>query len=137
MDLGSIFLILALAVLVSLFVSRPFFETASETGAPKQPETDMAASSAGAEPAAEGPGQTANGARRDHDRSALLAERERLITALQELDFDHDLGKIPAEDYPAERMALLEAGANVLRKLDELGAREDAAPVDEPAKSLV
>src|SRR5512144_2868369 len=52
--------------------------------------------------------------------SALLAERERLLNALQELDFQ--LGKIPEEDYPDQRTDLLKRGAEVLKKLDALAA---------------
>jgi hypothetical protein len=37
---------------------------------------------------------------------------------LQELDFDFILGKIPEADYPAQRAAMLEHGAEVLRQLD-------------------
>lgn len=55
-----------------------------------------------------------------HEISTLKAERDRVINSLQELDFDHNLGKIPAEDYPAQRAALLQRGADVLRQLDEL-----------------
>ena len=52
--------------------------------------------------------------------SALMAERDRVINSLQELDFDFKLGKIPDEDYPAQRAELLKKGADVLRKLDSL-----------------
>ncbi len=52
--------------------------------------------------------------------SSLLAERERLLNALQELDFDFQLGKIPDDDYPAQRTDLLQKGAEVLKKLDAL-----------------
>jgi rubrerythrin len=52
--------------------------------------------------------------------SSLLAERERLLTALQELDSDQALGKIPNEDYPNQRTELLQKGAEVLRKIDTL-----------------
>lgn len=89
MDIGSIFLILSLLVLVGVFVSRPFFERRS---------VQMSAV--------------------EHEVSALLAERDRILNALQELDFDFTLGKIPAEDYPAQRAALLQSGAAVLRQLD-------------------
>lgn len=93
MELGSIFLILALLLLVGLFVSRPFFERSESrrVSVPSQVE---------------------------HDRSALLAERDRLLNALQELDFDYTMGKIPEEDYPAQRTALVQRGADVLRMLD-------------------
>jgi rubrerythrin len=55
-----------------------------------------------------------------HEISALKAERDRVINSLQELDFDHKLGKIPTEDYPEQRAELLKKGSEILRKLDEL-----------------
>lgn len=95
MDLGSIFLILALLVVVSLFISRPFFDQgAFRTAGPVSEE--------------------------EHELSFLLAERDRLLNALQELDFDYALGKIPEEDYPLQRSVLLQRGADVLRKLDAI-----------------
>jgi hypothetical protein len=93
-------LIAALTILVAWFVARPLFSPA-----PRKPRT--------AETGA------------DSARSALLAERDRILSALQDLDFDNTLGKIPAEDYPVQRAELVTAGAEVLRKLDELDA---AAP---------
>lgn len=56
------------------------------------------------------------------EMSSLLAERDRLINSLQELDFDFKLGKIPEEDYPPQRAELLQKGADVLRKLDALSS---------------
>ncbi len=56
----------------------------------------------------------------EHETSTLLAERERVVNSLQELENDFQLGKVPEEDYPAQRAALLQKGADVLRKLDEL-----------------
>lgn len=91
MDVGSIFLFLGLLLLVGLFISRPLFERS-----PAAVNQD------------------------EHELSALLAERERLLDALQELDFDHSLGKIPETEYPAQRTALLQSGAEVLRQLDAL-----------------
>lgn len=95
MDIGSLFLILALLVLVALFVSRPFFEHKMTRLSVSQEE---------------------------HDISGLLAERDRILNALQELDFDYALRKIPEEDYPAQRAYLLQRGADVLRKLDQMQA---------------
>lgn len=92
MELGAILLILALSLLVALFVAQPFLER-------------RAFKMVSAE---------------EHASSALMAERDRLIGALQELDFDNTLGKIPAEDYPVMRAQLLTQAADVLRKLDEL-----------------
>lgn len=92
MEPGAIFLILAVLVLVGLFISRPFLENRRVQAVSAQ----------------------------EHEISHLLAERDSLITALQELDFDHVLGKIPAEDYPNMRAALLTHAADVLRRIDEL-----------------
>jgi hypothetical protein len=49
-----------------------------------------------------------------------MAERDRVINALQELDFDFKLGKIPEEDYPVQRDELLQMGIGILKQLDGL-----------------
>ena len=113
MELGALFLILALALLVGMFISRPFFMVESEPEAEEsEPKTDQTA---------------------EHLRSTLLADRDRLLAALQELDFDHNLGKIPEEDYPPQRSALTHDTAEVLRRLDELNppAVVETAPAPE------
>jgi hypothetical protein len=56
----------------------------------------------------------------EHELSALMAERDRVVNSLQELDFDFKLGKIPEEDYPAQRAWLLQNGADILRRIDAL-----------------
>jgi len=56
----------------------------------------------------------------EHELSTLMAERDRVVNSLQELDFDFKLGKIPEEDYPAQRANLLQRGAEILRKIDAL-----------------
>jgi rubrerythrin len=43
-----------------------------------------------------------------------------MVTTLQELEFDHLLGKIPEEDFPTLRTSLMQRGADLLRKIDEL-----------------
>ena len=91
MDIGAIFLLLSVCLLVGLFVARPFMERR------------FVSSSGG-----------------DQALSSLLAERDRLISALQDLDFDFTLGKIPAQDYPAMRANLLQRASDVLRNLDAL-----------------
>lgn len=102
MDIGSIFLVLGLFVLVALFVAKPLLEKKSVAVT-----------------------------REEHELSALLAEKDRVVTTLQELEFDHQLGKIPEEDFPALRTALMQRGADLLRKIDEfqlparLAASED------------
>jgi hypothetical protein len=63
----------------------------------------------------------------EHELSALLAERDRVINSLQELDFDYKLGKIPEEDYPAQRASLLQSGADILRKIDTIAPEPASA----------
>ena len=63
----------------------------------------------------------------EHELSSLLAERDRVVNALQELDFDFKLGKIPEEDYPLQRAALLQKGADILRKIDSFSALTSAS----------
>jgi len=95
MESGSIFLITALLLVVGLFIGKPLYDHKKNrlVTAP---------------------------ARDSHLRSALLAEQDRILTALWELDFDYTLGKIPEEDYPGQRKTLLHQGANILRQLDAL-----------------
>ena len=63
----------------------------------------------------------------EHELSALMAERDRVINSLQELDFDFRLGKIPEEDYPTQRAGLLQKGAAILRKIDVLAPQASSA----------
>jgi hypothetical protein len=90
MDIGSIFLILAVIVPVALYIAHPLMERKA---------TEVT--------------------NEEHHYSALLAERDRILNALQELEFDHALGKIPDEEYPAQRTSLMRSGAEVLRQIDE------------------
>ena len=91
MELGSLFLVLAVIVFVGVYLYAPFMRKERRVRADES-----------------------------HDVSALKAERDRVINSLQELDFDYNLGKIPAEDYPEQRTSLLQKGADILRKLDEI-----------------
>jgi hypothetical protein len=93
MQISSILLILAVFVMVGAYLYLPF----------------MAKSR-----------RTRSGAGETHEVSALKAERDRVINSLQELDFDFNLGKIPEGEYPDQRAALLQKGADILRRLDEL-----------------
>ena len=91
MELGSVFLILAVFIIVGVYLYAPFMSK------PRKLSTSEM-----------------------HEVSALKAERDRVINSLQELDFDFKLGKIPEEDYPEQRAELLKKGSEVLRQLDEL-----------------
>lgn len=96
MDAGSVLIILAATVIVGAFVAQPFWKYRKKIETPlvKDPL--------------------------EHQYSSLLAEKDRLAQALQELDFDHALGKIPQEDYPIMRAELLKHAAEVLHSLGKI-----------------
>lgn len=91
MDLSAILLLLALFLGVGLYLAAPLVSDAVRSATQETQEI-----------------------------SSLMAERDRVINALQELDFDYKLGKIPEDDYPGQRVELLERGAAILKKLDDL-----------------
>ena len=63
----------------------------------------------------------------EHELSSLLAERDRVVNSLQELDFDFNLGKIPEGEYPVQRAALLQKGADILRNIDSFSPQASSA----------
>jgi hypothetical protein len=63
----------------------------------------------------------------EHEISSLLAERDRVVNSLQELDFDFKLGKIPEGDYPVQRASLLQRGADILRSIDSFSPQSASA----------
>jgi len=89
MDLGSLLLGLALLLASAFIVARPLFEPQGLL------EKDL------------GPTET------------LLAQRDLVLTALRDLDFDHATGKITDEDYAPQRARLVAEGAAILKQLDE------------------
>ena len=91
MELTAIFFSLAVLILVGMYLYAPFIERRARRVTEEE-----------------------------HELSALMAERDRVINSLQELDFDFKLGKIPEEDYPIQRSTLLQKGADILRKIDTL-----------------
>jgi zinc-ribbon domain len=95
MDLGSIFLIFALFIPVILFIIRPIVERS---------QASVILST-------------------NQDISNLLAERDHIIASIKELDDDYNLGKIPTNDYPTQRLALLHTGADILQRIDEFQAK--------------
>ena len=98
MDIGSLLLGFALLLVVAFIVARPLIE--------KQGLHEKQLSPA----------------------DALMAQRETLLAALRDLDFDHATGKLTNEDYAPQRAKLVAEGAALLRQLDTLGVAraEDA-----------
>lgn len=98
MQLTAVFFTLAILVLVAIYLYAPFMERRARRVTEEE-----------------------------HELSALMAERDRVINSLQELDFDFKLGKIPEEDYPAQRSSLLQKGADLLRRIDSLAPQPASA----------
>jgi hypothetical protein len=98
MELAAIFFSLAVLILVGIYLYAPFLEHRARRVTEEE-----------------------------HELSALMAERDRVINSLQELDFDFKLGKIPEDDYPVQRSSLLQRGADILRKIDLLAPQTTSA----------
>lgn len=102
MDIGTIFLGLAMLILTGAIIARPLIERSSHS--PSQKERRL---------------------------STLQAERDRVLTFLEELEMDHTMGKLLDEDFLQQRSQLVSQGAEILRQIDELRgltARDDARP---------
>ena len=95
MDIGAIFFALAVVTLVGMYVGQPYIQRRGRRATQE-----------------------------DREYSSLMAEYDRAVNTLQELDFDNALGKVPAEDYPRQRAELLAKGADLLRKLDAMQPQE-------------
>ena len=91
MEIGAIFFTLAVVTLVGMYVGQPYIKRRGRRATQE-----------------------------DHEYSTLMAEYDRAVNTLQELDFDNALGKVPAEHYPRQRAELLAKGADLLRKLDAM-----------------
>ena len=107
MDIVAIFLTLAVLILVGAYLYAPFLR-----------------------------GYGKRVTEEERELSALLAERERVLSSLQELDFDFNLGKIPEGEYPGQRMSLLQKGADILRKIDASSAEHPSEAAKTGAKEL-
>ena len=100
MDIGSILLLTALIVIVGAFIASPLRGLR---------------------------GKRVEAHELDIELSELLSERERVLEALTELDFDNEMGKVPEELYPIQRESLLKRGAAVLKLLDERVLEDEVA----------
>ncbi len=104
MDLGSILILLAVFLAAVLYLVRPFF---TEGDSPLQLK-------AGA--------------------SSLLAEKERLLTAIEDLEQEFWLEKIPEKDYHRKREYLLKTAAGVLQEIERL---QQDSPQAENSREVV
>jgi hypothetical protein len=91
MDLGSILIILALILVTVVFIGRPLMRSVGLEA------TEV-----------------------NRRLSKLLAERDRVLAGLEELDMDHAMDKLLQEDYLVQRGSLVSRGAEVLKAIDEM-----------------
>jgi hypothetical protein len=97
MNIGSIFLLIAILFVAAFIILRPFYIPQKENVL--QPGTVI-----------------------QHTYSSLLAEKERLLNAIQEMEFDHEAGKIPDDIYPEQRLGLIHKTASVLEKISQINS---------------
>jgi hypothetical protein len=102
-------------LLVGLFIARPLLSRRAASELLVRPATEEA----------------------EMHRSTLLAERDRALNSLQDLDFDFTLGKVPEQDYSIQRAELLKSGADALRQLDELGGVKSATRAEDRVEAVV
>jgi hypothetical protein len=88
MDIASLLVGLALLILVGFILAHPFLE--------RQGVREQRVGAA----------------------EAVLAERDQVLDALRDLDFDHATGKITDEDYTPQRARLVAQGVALLKQLD-------------------
>jgi len=108
MDLGSLLIMGGLCVAVVAFLARPLMQTRAPAMAPAEQQL-----------------------------SVLQAERDKIVTMLREIEMDHAMGKVGADDFQAQRAALVARGATVLREIDALGVAADSADVDAAIEAAV
>ncbi len=101
MDIGAIFILLALVILIAMYLAQPYMKGHAKIVSASELEL-----------------------------STLFAKRDQTIRALKELEFDNSLGKVPTEDYPLRRAELMQRGAEAMRQIDEFKT-DSASAVEE------
>ena len=107
MELGSLLIVIFLFFLSGFFILRPFLVNEETEG---RAGTTM--------------------------RDSLVAERERLLHAIEEIDLEYELNKISSEEHTRNRDILLSEAAKVLKEFDNLpktgsAKRKKAAPAQD------
>jgi hypothetical protein len=93
MTIGSIFLALALLVLVGLYVARPLIKPVSRSRS------------------------------RLTTYQALFAQKEAILVQIRSLEFDYNTGKLTDADYHRTREEFMVEAEDIFRRLDELEER--------------
>jgi rubrerythrin len=117
METTSILLILTVLLLVAAYIGRPFYIKDARYSRKLNP-ADGAAKD-----------------KLDHVHSSLLAEKERILSSIQELDFDYSLHKVPEDLYPDQRAELLQQAAGILKELEDMGFTHETKMTSTPNSS--
>jgi CHASE3 domain sensor protein len=107
MDIGSIFIIVAIAIITLAYISKPLVEKRGYV------VTDS-----------------------DRRLSTLQAQRDQILTVLQELEMDHAMGKVEGGDYQSQRAAMVSRGAAVLKELDLLAGEAQPTAIDSDRREI-
>ena len=117
MEIGAILIVAAILILVIGFIIKPLMEDRSKLQADSPDKV-----------------------------SHLLAERDRLMTAILELDFDNELGKVPEDVFKVHREDLSSRTVAVMKELEgvegkveglsEEDKQSERVPVDEIEKMI-
>ncbi len=102
---AGLVVVVALVVMVVLAVVLPLLVGEAE------PEDD---------PYAEVPLAHLGTPRQNRALEILYAEKERLLHAIRDLDFDYDLGKLADDAYAEQRVLLVRQSVAVMAKIEEL-----------------
>jgi len=97
MEFGSVLIVIFIFLLSGLYILRPFL-ISTDTGG--------------------GAGSTT--------RDLLVAEKERLLLAIEELDLEFELKKISSDEHTRNREVLLVEAVTVMKELDNLPKNEAA-----------
>jgi hypothetical protein len=117
MSFETVFIAVLLTGAVIVIVFFPFFE--------RQPD----------QPKRSGPQGTT---RQNRALETLWDEKQRVLRAIYDLDFDYDMDKLPDEIYAAQRVQLVRLAVAIMQRIDELEAEVYAqqARVNEAVSAL-
>ena len=94
MTTGSIFLAVAVMLIIGVLILQPIFRPSTSNWQP------------------------------DSIKEQLSAEKEALIALIRQLDLEYETGILPAAEYQQERTQRLQQAATILRQLEQLPSAE-------------
>jgi len=106
MTFASLLVVFSIFILAGLFILRPFLVKAEFSGRSSSSLFD-----------------------------SLIAERERLLSSIEELDLELELNKISSQEHSRNREILLAEAAEVLRQLDKVHKPGKTKKTPSPARS--